>query len=160
MSKVKNIIDTLKNQGANPDLSQINLIEKLCKMNISKKFSFKKVFSKDNLLGTYIWGDVGRGKTLITKTYLKELKRDDIKSFHYIDLMSYIHDQLNKNSGVKNPLSKISKTLTTDTSIIFIDEFVLLIFTYYESSQLGGCTMLSGGNWGRCLAAFGNFHGE
>ena len=45
MSNVKNIIDTLKNQGANPDLSQINLIEKLCKMNISKKFSFKKVFS-------------------------------------------------------------------------------------------------------------------
>ena len=32
MSNVKNIIDTLKNQGANPDLSQINLIEKLCKM--------------------------------------------------------------------------------------------------------------------------------
>ena len=123
MSNVKNIIDALKNQGANPDLSQINLIEKLCKMNISKKFSFKKVFSKDNLLGTYIWGDVGRGKTLITKTYLKELKRDDIKSFHYIDLMSYIHDQLNKNSGVKNPLSKISKALTKDTSIIFIDEF-------------------------------------
>ena len=29
MSNVKNIIDTLKNQGANPDLSQINLIEKL-----------------------------------------------------------------------------------------------------------------------------------
>ena len=39
-----------------------------------------------------------------------------------VDLMSYIHDQLNKNSG-KNPLSKISKTLTKDTSIIFIDEF-------------------------------------
>ena len=46
MSNVKNIIDALKNQGANPDLSQINLIEKLCKMNISKKFSFKKVFLK------------------------------------------------------------------------------------------------------------------
>ena len=123
MSNVKNIIDTLKNQGANPDLSQINLIEKLCKMNISKKSKFKKMFSKDNLLGTYIWGDVGRGKTFITKTYLKELKRDDIKSFHYIDLMSYIHKQLNKNSGVKNPLSKVSKTLTKDASIIFIDEF-------------------------------------
>tara|TARA_B100001027_G_scaffold129960_1_gene89892 strand:+ start:100 stop:1149 length:1050 start_codon:yes stop_codon:yes gene_type:complete len=123
MSNVKNIIDTLKNQGANPDLSQINLIEKLCKMNISKKSSFKKIFTKDILRGTYIWGDVGRGKTLITKTYLKELKRDDIKSFHYIDLMRFIHKHLNKNSGVKNPLSKVSKTLTKDTSIIFIDEF-------------------------------------
>ena len=123
MSKVKNIIDTLKNQGANPDLSQINLIEKLCDMNISKKSTFKKIFSKDNLQGVYIWGDVGRGKTLIAKTYLKELKRDDIKSFHYIDFMSYIHDQLNKNSGLKNPLLKVSKTLTKDASIIFIDEF-------------------------------------
>ena len=123
MSNVKNIIDALKNQGANPDFSQIKLIEKLCKMNISKKSTFKKIFSKDILQGIYIWGDVGRGKTLITKTYLKDLKRDDIKNFHYIDLMRYIHDQLNKNSGVKNPLLKVSKTLTNDTSIIFIDEF-------------------------------------
>ena len=123
MSNVKNIIDALKNQGANPDFSQIKLIEKLCKMNISKKSTFKKIFSKDILQGIYIWGDVGRGKTLITKTYLRELKRDDIKSFHYIDLMNYIHNQLRKNSGVKDPISKISKTLTKDTSIIFIDEF-------------------------------------
>ena len=46
MSNVKNIIDTLKNQGANPDLFQINLIKKLCKMKISKKFSFKKYSTK------------------------------------------------------------------------------------------------------------------
>ena len=46
MSNVKNIIDTLKNQGANPDLSQINLIEKLCKMNISRNFHLKKYSPK------------------------------------------------------------------------------------------------------------------
>ena len=123
MPIAKNIIDALKNQGAKPDLFQINLIDELCNMNISKKSSFKKIFFKDNISGIYIWGDVGRGKTLITKKYLQELDRDDIKSFHYIDLMSAIHKQLNKNSGVKNPLSNVSKTLTKDTSIIFIDEF-------------------------------------
>jgi cell division protein ZapE len=37
--------------------------------------------------------------------------------------MNFIHSELNKNSGSKNPLSKVSKILTKKTSLIFIDEF-------------------------------------
>ena len=37
--------------------------------------------------------------------------------------MNFIHSELNKNSGLKNPLSKVSKILTKKTSLIFIDEF-------------------------------------
>ena len=37
--------------------------------------------------------------------------------------MNFIHSELNKNSGSKNPLSKVSKTLTKKISLIFIDEF-------------------------------------
>ena len=123
MSNAKNIIDNLKNQGANPDKSQINLINELCNLNIRRKFRFYKMLFKDGPSGMYIWGDVGRGKTLVTKAYLDELNRDDIKSFHYIDLMSFIHEELNINSGIKNPLLKVSKSLTKNISIIFIDEF-------------------------------------
>ena len=123
MSNAKNIIDNLKNQGANPDKSQINLINELCNLNIRRKFPFYKLLFNDGPSGIYIWGDVGRGKTLVTKAYLDELNRDDIKSFHYIDLMSFIHDELNINSGIKNPLLKVSKSLTKNISIIFIDEF-------------------------------------
>ena len=123
MSISQNIIDNLKNQGANPDLYQLNLINELCGIKLYKKFSINKIFFKDNNLGIYIWGNVGRGKTLITKTFISELNRDDIRSFHYIDLMNFIHDELKNNSGRKDPLLLISKNLVKNTSMIFVDEF-------------------------------------
>ena len=123
MSATQNIIDALKNQGANPDLAQLNLIQKLVNLKIYKSFSLSKMFSKQIDCGIYIWGDVGRGKTLITNEYIKQAKDNSIKSFHFIDFMNFIHNELNKNSGSKNPLSKVSKILTKKTSLIFIDEF-------------------------------------
>jgi cell division protein ZapE len=81
------------------------------------------MFSKQIDCGIYIWGDVGRGKTLITNEYIKQAQDNSIKSFHFIDFMNFIHSELNKNSGSKNPLSKVSKILTKKTSLIFIDEF-------------------------------------
>jgi len=123
MSIVQNIIDNLKNQGAKPDFVQIELINLLSEIKFNSKFSFEKIFKKDTNMGFYIWGDVGRGKTLITKTFLSELKRDDIKCFHFIDLINFIHNSLNDISGSKNPIEKVVKYLIQDASLIFIDEF-------------------------------------
>ena len=123
MSATQNIIDALKNQGANPDLAQLTLIQKLVDLKIYKRFSLSTLFSKQSDCGIYIWGDVGRGKTLIAKEFIKQVQDNNIKSFHYIDFMNFIHSELNKNSGSKNPLSKVSKILTKKTSLIFIDEF-------------------------------------
>ena len=122
MSITQNIIDELKNQGAEPDLNQIKLINALSDIKFFKKFSLNKFFLKESF-GIYIWGDVGRGKTLISKTYLKLKRRNDSKSFHYIELIDFIHQELVLNSGHKNPLKKVARKLTKNTSIIFIDEF-------------------------------------
>ena len=122
MSITQNIIDELKNQGAEPDLNQIKLINALSDIKFFKKFSLNRFFLKESF-GIYIWGDVGRGKTLISKTYLKLKRRNDSKSFHYIELMDFIHQELVLNSGHKNPLKKVATKLTKNTSIIFIDEF-------------------------------------
>ena len=118
MPLAKNIIDNLKNQGTNPDFNQINLINSLCEIKLHKTF-----FLKNKNLGLYIWGDVGRGKTFIVKSYLNQLKLHDYKSFHYIDFMNFIHDELNKHSGKKDPLQIVCKSLTNNKKIIFIDEF-------------------------------------
>ena len=122
MSVEQNIIDALKNQGTNPDLAQIDLIKELCDIQIKKNYRILKIFSKQKNLGLYIWGDVGRGKTLIANEYLKQIKDEDTKNFHYIDFMNYVHNQLNNFSGLKNPLRKISKILCKNR-LIFIDEF-------------------------------------
>jgi cell division protein ZapE len=124
MSMTKNIIDTLKNQDIKVDSVQLSLIEALSKIKINKNFTDAiRRFTRDEDLGIYIWGDVGRGKTLIVNEFIKQLKDTNVKSFHYIDFMSFIHDELNKSSGKKDPLKNVSKNIANRCNIIFIDEF-------------------------------------
>ena len=112
MSDTQNIIDKLKNQGIEPNLNQIKLITNLNSINLKKRSIFEINRSKDDALnGIYIWGDVGRGKTLITKEYLSFNHNFRIKDFHYIDFMNFVHAELNNNSGSKNPLKLVAKFL-------------------------------------------------
>jgi len=124
MSISKNIIDALKNQDIKIDSAQSSLIESLTKIKLDKNFSntIRRLTRQENL-GIYIWGDVGRGKTLIVKEFINQMKDNKIKSFHYIDFMILIHDELKNNSGIKNPIKKISKKIANKCDLIFIDEF-------------------------------------
>ena len=68
-------------------------------------------------------GRCRKGQDLIVKEFIRQLKDKRIKSFHYIDFMTFIHDELKNNSGIKNPLKKIAKKITSKCDLIFIDEF-------------------------------------
>ena len=83
---IQNIIDNLKNQGIEIDLPQSNLIQKMIEA-LPRDKSFINKFKKNNLNKTsfYIWGEVGRGKTLIAKSFIQILKQNKV-IFHYIDL--------------------------------------------------------------------------
>ena len=105
---IKEITDILKNQDIQIDSAQSNLIN-----NISKDYDTK---------GFYVWGDVGRGKTLITRLIYNSIKKTK-KSFHYIDFMQNIHDELSSLSNKNNPLDLIAKSLSQKYKFIFIDEF-------------------------------------
>ena len=124
MSDSQNIIDKLKNQGLEPNLNQIKLISVLNRVDLKKRKIFKiNRLKEDALDGISIWGNVGRGKTLITKEYLSLNHDLRIKDFHYIDFMNFVHDELNNNSGSKNPLKLVTKSLCKSYDLLFIDEF-------------------------------------
>ena len=123
---IQNIIDDLKNQGIQPDLVQFELIKSLVENYSPKKklFSIFGKTTKSNSFnnGFYVWGDVGRGKTMLLKTFIQNIeKRKGV--FHYIDLMQDIHDQLSALSGKKNPLNIITTSYVKKYDVIFIDEF-------------------------------------
>jgi cell division protein ZapE len=120
---IQNIIDNLKNQGIEIDLPQSNLIQKMIEALPQDK-SFINKFKKNNLNKTsfYIWGEVGRGKTLIAKSFIQILKQNKV-IFHYIDFMQNIHKELAALSGKSDPLNHIAKSLSKKYQIILIDEF-------------------------------------
>ena len=70
----KNIIDDLKNQDIEVDLAQSNLIlQMIDALPKEKSFIQKLKKNKTQKMGFYIWGEVGRGKTVITKCFLNHL---------------------------------------------------------------------------------------
>ena len=119
---IQNIIDELKNQGIELDAVQLELLNYL-NGSFKKNSNFLANFTKKNINKSfYIWGDVGRGKTLIANEFIKNIELEK-GVFHYIDFMQNIHESLSKLSGKKNPIDEIAKSLNRKYEIIFIDEF-------------------------------------
>lgn len=125
MSLSKNIIDELKNQGSIPNVYQEHLIKVFDNIQLNIGLIDEIVnFFKKRSLGIYIWGEVGRGKTLLTNAFLKNLpKKIHFQNFHYIEFMNYIHENLTNLSGKKDPLKEIAKILSKNNRLICIDEF-------------------------------------
>ena len=113
---------SLKKRGIELDSSQSDLIHKMIESIQPEKDLANKLENKDSKKGFYIWGDVGTGKTLVTKTFVN-LLTERKASFHYMELMQIIHDELAGLSGKKNPLSIIARSLSKKCKVIFIDEF-------------------------------------
>ena len=120
---IENIINKLKSKGIEVDSKQTNLIKEMLRTAQSEKNTVTKLIKNNSIKSSfYIWGDVGRGKTLITRSFLDLLGEEKV-IFHYIDFMQNIHRELHALSGINKPLEEIAKSLSNKYKIIFIDEF-------------------------------------
>ena len=116
------IEESLKKRGIKLDSAQSDLMYKMIESIQPEKDLTNKLENKNSKKGFYIWGDVGIGKTLITKSFIN-LLTERKASFHYMELMQIIHDELSGLSGKKNPLSIVARSLSKKCKVIFIDEF-------------------------------------
>jgi cell division protein ZapE len=69
-----------------------------------------------------VFGDVGRGKTMILNSIFNEIEYTK-SSYHYIEFMKFIHTELELVKNIKNPLEKIAKKIASENRVLFIDEF-------------------------------------
>jgi len=120
---LQNILDNLKKQGIEIDNIQSSLLKEMVNtLSISKSPINQLINNKSHKKSFYVWGNVGRGKTLITRSVLDFI--DEKKAiFHYIDFMNNIQNELYSLSGNKDPLEKIARSFSEKYRIIFIDEF-------------------------------------
>ena len=75
------------------------------------------------ILGLYLWGKVGRGKTFLMDSFVESFPKDVCLRQHFHHFMQDVHSQLTKLSGRKDPLKEIAKQLRSRHKILCFDEF-------------------------------------
>ncbi|MBA3581299.1 MAG: AFG1 family ATPase [Gammaproteobacteria bacterium] len=74
--------------------------------------------------GLYLWGDVGRGKTLLMDIFYESLPKHIPKERqHFHHFMQMIHQQLHKHTQQQNPLVHIARELAQKFRVLCLDEF-------------------------------------
>tara|TARA_Y100000589_G_scaffold329018_1_gene374527 strand:- start:660 stop:1766 length:1107 start_codon:yes stop_codon:yes gene_type:complete len=120
------------------DLGQFQCVEKLEKLfseinkkNILKNFAFKilsklgnNYSNKYNIKGLYLYGGVGRGKTLLMDLFYDSLQADLCQRFHFQDFMLKAHNQIKiaRKKKKKNPIDDSVNNLIKDGHVICFDE--------------------------------------
>ncbi|MDH5483752.1 MAG: cell division protein ZapE [Gammaproteobacteria bacterium] len=73
--------------------------------------------------GLYIWGSVGRGKTMLMDLFYETLPIKNKTRLHFYHFMQAIHDELSLLKGHKNPLSLVARNFAKQASVLCLDEF-------------------------------------
>ena len=121
MQDIEIVLENLASQEVTPDQAQQLFLEAF--IEFDSKYMQTSFFRKNSNPGSiYLWGPVGRGKTLL----LKALDASYFKNsgqFHFLEFMQLIHNSLFEVSKNKNPLDLVVKKIAKNYDILFIDEF-------------------------------------
>src|SRR5690606_1559572 len=75
--------------------------------------------------GVYLWGGVGRGKTLTMDLFFASLPFDDKLRLHFHRFMAEVHDGLKQLRDRENPLEVVADRLAERTRIVCFDELAV-----------------------------------
>lgn len=137
LKAIDRLVHTIKESGYTPDASQLALTNQLAQylkiINAGKRkkhmlswLGFKrKALLQNPKSGIYIWGDVGRGKSLLLDVFYKCLDTTQKKRAHFHEFMIDVHtslDELRKNSNAKDHILQLAADLAEKYHVIILDE--------------------------------------
>ncbi|HEX3096225.1 MAG TPA: cell division protein ZapE [Usitatibacter sp.] len=73
--------------------------------------------------GIYIWGGVGRGKSLMMDAFFKVSRHRRKRRVHFHEFMREIHARMRALSGQEDPLEAISTEIARELRLLAFDEF-------------------------------------
>ena len=73
--------------------------------------------------GVYIWGGVGRGKSLMMDAFYKVSRHRRKRRVHFHEFMREIHARMRALSGQEDPLDLIATEIARDLRLLAFDEF-------------------------------------
>ena len=115
------ILKKFSEDGIHLNDEQDNFL-RIFEKNLPRKSFFVDFFKKKSKKGCYVHGDVGRGKTMMLNAIFKEIKLTKC-SYHFIEFMKFIHNELRLVENTKDPIEIIAKRIASNYRVVFIDEF-------------------------------------
>ena len=73
--------------------------------------------------GMYIWGGVGRGKSLMMDAFFKVSRHRRKRRVHFHEFMREIHGRMRNLPGEEDPLDRISDDIAHELRLLAFDEF-------------------------------------
>lgn len=115
------------------------LLEELGKKRLSRKSSalgwlFAKSYKLgETLKGLYIWGDVGRGKSMIMDMFFDLVPNERKRRVHFNDFMADAQERIHNHRKEfeagkqkhEDPIPVIAETLAEETKVLCFDEFTV-----------------------------------
>jgi cell division protein ZapE len=127
MNFKKLFIDHCKSNELEINDKQIEIIEAINKFyqdNFNNNFFLNLFTKKKNILGFYLQGDVGVGKTMILNLFYENFNQTK-QRFHFNEFMIGFHEFIfqNKNNKKENIIDKFVSKLNKKYKLIYLDEF-------------------------------------
>jgi cell division protein ZapE len=80
------------------------------KRSLAQLFS-RKPHPAQGVTGLYIWGGVGRGKTLLMDLFFETLALESKRRMHFHRIMKEVHDRLGTLGDVEDPLAAVARDM-------------------------------------------------
>ena len=113
MSLVESYEALCASNGYELDDQQIHIVHEL------EKFSAGSEITSDRCL--YLWGKVGRGKTMLMDLFFEQSKHLSKRRVHFHSLIREIRDLLALETGA-NPMTRVAAKVAPPNTLICIDE--------------------------------------
>ena len=118
---------------------------------------FKRQFIKgkvrEPVRGLYLWGGVGRGKTLIIDLFFDSLPFPEKQRIHFHRFMLMVHLELKKINNREDPLEVVADSIVGNTWVLCLDEFhvtditdAMLLGRLLKALFLRGITLVTTSN--------------
>lgn len=128
---LQHYLDVLSQQGHVPDSAQEACAKRLQRnedewiaFKEKRSNKFKKFFSKAEVpTGVYLWGGVGRGKSVLMDTFYSHLPLNRKIRIHFHEFMQSVHRELETLKGISDPLDEVARRVAAKYRMICFDEF-------------------------------------
>ena len=157
-TKSDSIISYAANLGIKLDTSQVQIAKQFDKLNVAihKTNTFFSFFSESTTKGIYVYGGVGRGKTMIMDIFYQSLKHKKKRRLHFHDFMREMHKEIfliGKDKNNNDPVEMAADKFIKKTSILCFDEMevkdiadAMILYRLFKSLFSKGLILISTSN--------------